>query len=110
MRNDRERLCDVLEAAELIASAVELGRERFDDDVFVQSAVIRWLQVIGEATGRTSPQLRAEHPHVPWLAATSMRNRTVHGYFDIDLDVVWITARDEVPRLGAAVQSVLDKL
>lgn len=108
MRQDRERLLDALDAAHLIATAVQLGRQRFDQDVFVQSAVIRWVQVIGEALTHVSAELRQSHPAVPWREAAAMRNRTVHGYFDIDLDVVWVAAANDVPQLASALRRVLD--
>lgn len=107
MRSDRERLLDALEAAGLVATAVELGRDRFDDDIFVQSAVIRWVQVIGEALAHVSPELRADHPIVPWRSAAAMRNRTVHGYFAIDLDIVWTSAHNDIPLLVEALRRVL---
>lgn len=109
MRSDRERILDACDAAELIASAVLLGRARFDEDVFVQSAVVRWLQVIGEAIGHVSAELRATHTAIPWREATAMRNRTVHGYFDIDLDVVWAAAVDDVPNLLSALRPLLEE-
>lgn len=107
MRPDQERLLDVIEAAELIAAAVALGRIRFDEDIYVQSAVIRWIQVIGEAVAHISPELRAAHPDLPWRAASAMRNRTVHGYFDIDVDLVWAAAETDVPLLAAQLRLVV---
>lgn len=107
MRSDQERLFDIIEAATLIAAAVELGRTRFDKDIYVQSAVIRWIQVIGEAVAHLSSELRAAHPDVPWRAASAMRNRTVHGYFDIDVDLVWTAAETDVPHFAAQLRHLL---
>lgn len=105
MRTDEERIADILDAAELIGSAVKLGRDRFDEDHFVQSAVIRWIQIIGEAASRLSPETRAAHPGVSWRGAAAMRNRTMHGYFDVDLDVVWEAASVSVPDLAARLRT-----
>lgn len=73
----------------------------------MQSAVIRWIQVIGEAVAHLTSELRAAHPDVPWRAASAMRNRTVHGYFDIDVDLVWAAAEIDVPLFAAQLRHVL---
>ena len=65
--------------------------------------------MIGEALTHVSPELRAAHPAVPWREAAAMRNRTVHGYFDIDLDIVWSAAEVDIPRLVPALRAALDE-
>lgn len=107
MRTDRERILDALDAAALISTAVALGRDRFDDDLFVQGAVIRWIQLIGEALAHVTPELRAAHPSIPWREAAAMRNRTIHGYFDIDLDIVWSAAEVDIPSLAAMLRDTM---
>lgn len=57
------------------------------------------VEIVGEAAKQVSPELRAEYPNVPWAAAARMRDRLVHHYFDIDLDVLWATINDDLPRL-----------
>jgi uncharacterized protein with HEPN domain len=109
VRTDRERILDALDAAALIATAVDLGRDRFGDDLFVQGAVIRWIQMIGEALTHVSPEFRAAHPAVPWRGAAAMRNRTVHGYFDIDLDIVWSAAEVDIPSLVPMLRETLEE-
>jgi uncharacterized protein with HEPN domain len=64
------------------------------------------LQTIGEAARRVSRELQSQHPEIPWAAIIGMRHKVVHDYMGIDEDVVWTTAREEVPRLG----SLLEKL
>lgn len=110
MRTDRERILDALDAAALIATAVNLGRDRFDDDHFVQSAVIRWIQMIGEALTHVSAETRDANPAVPWREAAAMRNRTIHGYFDIDLDVVWSAAEVDIPSLVPILRDTLEEV
>lgn len=109
MRTDDERVADILEAADLISSAVELGRTRFDEDHFVQSAVLRWIQIIGEASSRLSPEFRAARPQVSWRGAAAMRNRTVHGYFDIDLDAPSLDRLGAGHRLRTALTQPVDR-
>ncbi|MGH3781772.1 MAG: HepT-like ribonuclease domain-containing protein [Pseudonocardiaceae bacterium] len=69
MRNDRERLADILEAAEKIQSRADRGRDRFD------------------AAARVSSDTTARYPAVPWRQVVGMRNRVVHDYFEVDLEI-----------------------
>lgn len=109
MRSDRERLHDMLEAAARLADAVELGRDRFDRDLLVQDAMLRRIEVLGEAAGRVSAELRERHPEVPWQQIVAMRNRAIHGYFDIDLERVWTVATVELPPLIAQLRTIRDE-
>lgn len=83
------------------------GRERFDADEDLQLAVVHLLEILGEACAGLSSDTRRSCPEVPWRAAADMRNRVIHRYFDIDLDVVWGAAVNEVPALARAVASIV---
>lgn len=74
-----------------------------------QSAVIRKLEVIGEAAGRVSTELRAKHAAVPWREIIGMRHRLIHGYDDIDLDTVYAVVRDRLGPLIAALEPLIPK-
>lgn len=95
---DRVRLAHMIEAAEH-AVAFMAGRERseLDGDRMLLFAVVRAVEIIGEAAGRVTAETRALHPAVPWNAIVGMRNRLVHAYFKIDTDVVWMTVTREIP-------------
>ena len=97
MRDDRERLADVLAAIDRIRRYVQDDRTRFDTDELLQSAVLHWIEIIGEAARGVGDKVRTAHPEVPWRVITDMRNRVSHGYFDIDLDVVWNTVTRDLP-------------
>jgi uncharacterized protein with HEPN domain len=88
-----------LAAIERIRRYVQDDRTRFDTDELLQSAVLLWIEIIGEAARGVSDKVRDAHPEVPWRVITDMRNRVTHGYFDIDLDVVWntVTRPTETP-------------
>ena len=73
----------------------------------LQDAVIRNLEIIGEACANLTPEFRDSHSEVPWLKASAIRNRLVHGYFDVDLSVVWQTAREALPPFVAQVRAIL---
>ena len=72
-------------------SHVQDDRARFDIDELLQNAVLHWIEIIGEAARGVSDKVRDAYPEVPWRVIIDMRNRVSHGYFDIDLDVVWNT-------------------
>jgi uncharacterized protein with HEPN domain len=70
-------------------------------------AVIRALEVIGEAAKRGSPSVRRKHPDVPWRGMAGMRDKVIHGYFGVDSDLVWRTVHDDLPRVRAAIRALL---
>ena len=85
-------------------------RERFNEDEVVQAALTRWLQNIGEAASKVSPELRANHPEVPWVKIVSMRHRVVHDYFFVDLGTVWAACQQAVPDLVPQIEAILKEL
>jgi uncharacterized protein with HEPN domain len=110
LRSDRERLLDILEAVERIETQAERGRAAFTDDELAQTAVVRWVEIIGEAARGVSEELRQAHPEVPWRQMIAMRNVLIHGYFDIDVDLVWSVAQNDLLKLGAQVRAIVDEL
>jgi uncharacterized protein with HEPN domain len=102
MRDDRQRLRDVLEAAKLLVTFRE-GKNRGDltHDLLLQSGFLHQLFVIGEAASRISPSLKKRFPNIPWQAISSFRNYIAREYFSLDLDIVWQTGIADVPLLEA---------
>lgn len=72
-----------------------------------QNAVIRSLEVIGEAAGRVSPTTRSAHPQIHWRDITGMRHRLIHGYADVRLDLVWTVATTHLEPLIAALEPLI---
>lgn len=72
-----------------------------------KSAVIRKLEVIGEAAGKVSPGFRASRPDIPWREMTGLRHRLIHGYDDIRLDIVWRVTTERLPDLIAALRPLI---
>ncbi len=104
MPRDAEYLLDILEAARLaIAYLAGKTREEFLRDTQCQDAVIRRLEIIGEAARRLSEEARITLPHLPWAAIIGMRNLMIHQYDDVDLMVVWDTVKN---RLSSLVNSI----
>ncbi len=108
--DDRVRLQHMVEAAESIATFVA-GRTRsdLDTDRMLLFAVVRAIEIIGEAASQISDETRSRAEDVPWRAMVGMRNRIVHAYFDIDADIVWRTAVEEVPGLLPRLRELLEQ-
>jgi uncharacterized protein with HEPN domain len=86
------------------------GRAAFPDDEVAQSAVIRWVEIIGEAARGLTEELRQAHPEVPWRQMVAMRNVLIHGYFDIDVDLVWSVAENDLPKLAAQIRAIVEEM
>jgi len=110
MRDPKERLRDILEAIAAIDRYRDRDRSAFEQDELLQVWFLRHLQIIGEAARRLPEEIRNLAPDIPWHKIIGMRNVLVHGYFAIDLDVVWDTVQRDVPLLKPAVEAMLKKL
>ncbi|MCC7104573.1 MAG: DUF86 domain-containing protein [Chloroflexi bacterium] len=108
MSRDRQYLDDILDAARLARSYV-LGHslESFLADVQCQDAVMRRLEIIGEAARRLSDSTRGALPSLPWQQMIGMRNLLIHGYDAVELDIVWDTVRRDLPAIIGAIQKLL---
>ena len=97
---DAALLLDMLLAArDARAFVSELDEAAFMASRLHQNAVIRSLEVIGEAADKVSPSLQAAHPEIPWRAIIAMRHRLIHGYAEVRLDLVWAVARERLAPL-----------
>jgi uncharacterized protein with HEPN domain len=77
-----------------------------------QAAAIRYMEIIGEAANRIqqqAPEFVAAHPSLPWREMRGMRNRMIHHYFDINLDVLWGTVKDDLPKLKQQITDLLSE-
>ena len=105
---DRIRILHIIDASESAAQFL-LGRSRddLDRDQMLLFAVVRAIEIIGEAASKISVETRNATPEVPWAAIVSMRNRLIHGYSDIDRAVMWKTATAEVPALLSLLRALI---
>ncbi len=100
MRQDDSYLLDMLVAArKAIRFSQNLTYEQFSRSDLHQNAIFKVLEIIGEAASRISEDTKAANPEMPWTNIVGLRNRIVHAYFEIDLDVVWKIVEDDVPAL-----------
>jgi uncharacterized protein with HEPN domain len=93
-----------------IGASVARGRQAFDDNVDLQDAALRRLQTLSESAQRLSDEFKQRHPEVPWQRIAGMRNRLVHAYLDVDLDIVWNTLVADLPALRVVVDAELARL
>lgn len=107
--DDRIRAEHMLDAARDVV-LISTGRRRDDlrSDMQMRRAIVNAIQEIGEAAAKISPLGRARLPEVPWAAVVGMRHRLVHGYDEIDPDVVWKVATEEAPQLIATLRAALE--
>lgn len=98
--DDVVRLTHMRDAAASALRFVEgRGRADLDSDEMLLFALVRAVEIIGEAAAKVSVEGRAEVPEIRWAAIVGMRNRLVHAYFDVDRDILWATVSDELPHL-----------
>ena len=105
--DDETRVRHILHAARRARELVE-GRKREDleaDDV-LGLALVRLLEIVGEGARGVSPHLRARHPAVPWTEMIATRNRVIHAYYSVDMDIVWHIATSELPFLISQLEEL----
>lgn len=108
VNDDRRRLDDIIAAAEDAALIVRRRRAAFDADPLVVRAAKNIVTEIGETTKALSSDTTVAIPDVPWRAIAGMRDRTIHRYPEVDLDVLWDTMEHDLPHLARAIRQHLD--
>lgn len=110
----RDCLLHMLEAADRIASYTSgVSKEQFFAAAMMQDAVIRNIEIVGEAANNllaVDPEITERHPEIPFAQIYGMRNRVSHGYFAVSLEMVWETVEIDLPELRAKIAAVLDEL
>jgi uncharacterized protein with HEPN domain len=107
-RDDAIRLQHMLEAARYALSFIA-GKDRsdLDSDKMLVLALVKSIEIIGEAASKVSLEGRATWAGLPWQDIVAMRNRLIHAYFDINLDIVWSTLTQDLPPLVAELEKAL---
>lgn len=105
--HDRWRLRHMIEAADNVQKFIS-GRQRtdLDSNQMLVFAIVRALEIIGEAASKISEETRSAHGAIPWKTIIGMRNRLVHAYFDIDVSIVWVTVTEELPGLLSQLKAL----
>ena len=110
MRPDFVRIHHMLDAAmEILEFSKGKNREDLDSDRKLNLSLVHLLEIIGEAAVGVTKEFRDQYPEIPWKVIVGMRNRLIHGYFDIDLDIVWKTVNEEIPFLVEELEKIIGK-
>ena len=107
-RSNRDHLEDILNAARKALDFVAgMAYEDFLGDDKTAYAVVRALEIVGEATKRVSSEIRDIHPAVPWRSMAGIRDKLIHDYVNVNLEVVWKTVTEDLPSLLPSIQRIL---
>ncbi|MGH7869506.1 MAG: HepT-like ribonuclease domain-containing protein [Candidatus Dormibacteraceae bacterium] len=105
--DDRARLLHLIEGAEkAIAFAANRSRKDLDEDETLRLVLTKLVEIVGEAAKQVSDSTQTAHPEIPWKRMARTRDRLVHHYFDINLDILWDTVNDDLPMLLKAVKQI----
>ena len=108
MKRDDLFLGHILEEIAFLKSAIKgLTYDELIDDPILQRAIIRSIEIIGEATKNLSKELKDEYPDIPWKLIAGSRDKMIHAYFDIDWRIVWSILTHEIPDLETKVSNIL---
>lgn len=107
---DRERLGHVLDAIESIEGfCADVNEASFRSNYMLQLAVVKLLEVIGEASAKLTNELRENYPEISWSLIIGSRNILAHQYFAINYDIVWEAVRSDLPELKKAIRKILQQ-
>lgn len=101
-----EDILDAMDKAEVLIEGVTY--DQFAEDFRVNFAVVRALEIIGEATKRLPMNLRQDYPDIPWRGMAGLRDRIVHEYDTVDMEILWAVVMNEIPRLRPQIQQIID--
>lgn len=110
MKDPRVYLAQIMECIERVERYTQCGREAFLASPMVQDAVMRNLEVIGEAAKRVDDDFRSSHPEIPWRGMAGLRDVLIHDYEGVDANQVWRVVESELPSLRAALKNFLPPL
>ena len=110
MKNELTYLGDVLDAIQRIEDYLHgVSKDAFLKNLMMQDAVMHQIEVIGEASNNVSDEFQEKHSELPWMQMRAIRNKIVHDYRELNLDVIWDTARNDLPALKTQIQKLLDE-
>ena len=108
-RDETLYLTDIRDAIDKVLTYTAKGRDAFFAESVTQDAVVRNIEIIGEAVRGVLASTRRAHPEVPWQDISDMRNKVIHDYFRVDLKVVWDVVERDLPALRRQIEALLSK-
>ena len=109
MKDSRALFQHIQDSISKIESYTKEGKDRFLAETMIQDAVIRNLEIIGEAVKGIDENTRASYPNIPWKSIAGMRDFLIHAYFGVKLETVWKTVTEDIPPLRSVVSDFLEK-
>ena len=110
-RDDTTYLQHIVDAiAKTEAYLENVDEATFNRNTLIQDAVIRQIEIIGEAAKHLSRPLRKKYQFVPWSDMAGMRDKLIHAYFGVDITQVWLTATDDLPQLKPVLEEIIKEL
>jgi uncharacterized protein with HEPN domain len=110
MKNQVLYLTNIQDCIQAIENYTPEGKQAFFTNKMMQDAVIRNLEIIGEATKRLSEEIITNYPNVPWRQMAGLRDVLIHDYLKVDLEEVWLVVETDLPPLKVQIQQILDTL
>lgn len=107
MNNDLIYLHHISDAISRIEEYVSVGYNEFIDKSYLQDAVVRQLEIMGEATKNISKKFRSEHPKIPWRRMAGLRDVLIHDYMGVDIYAVWQVTQRNIPGLKKSISKLL---
>lgn len=108
MRDDRVYLQHIRDALDDIASYCGSDREAFMNGRMRQDATLRKLEIIGQAVKNVSESTKLRQPEIPWKQIAGLRDKVIHDYFGVNLEIVWAVVERDLPKLRIAIATLLD--
>jgi len=106
-KDDEVRLRHMLDAVrEAISFSMGKSRSALDGDRMLVLSLVKEIEIIGEAASKVSKETQAAYPEIPWPELIGIRNRLIHAYFDVNLDIVWQTVVEDLPVLLSKLEEV----
>jgi uncharacterized protein with HEPN domain len=97
----------ILECIERILKYTDgISKDKFSKDEMIQDAVIRNIEIIGEASKKISQNFRKSNSHVPWKEIAGMRDKLIHDYLGVDIEVIWRTIKTDIPTLNTQLKEI----
>lgn len=110
MQNDETYLLDILESAKIAVGYLkDVSFKEFEEDLRTQDAIIRRIEIIGEASSKVSEEFQIKCKYVSWKSMKGMRNFLIHEYNYIDLDIIWETVKNNLPSLINELEKIIKR-